>query len=1040
MIPLRVTLRGFLSYRDEQTLDFTEAPLWMLAGPNGSGKSAVFDAVTYALFGQHRGGGKDADELINKQSDGFAIEFEFALGEASYQIRRTLRRTASGKTTATQQIAWRNSPSEKWMPVSETNKKAAFNEWITENIGLGFHTFAASVLLVQGQAERLLSRTPAERFKVLADVVDLERYIRLHARVDDRRKALKSELEVLRNQLTGMPVVTAAAVSAANEQEKQAEACREETAQAIEALRASELAAHRWAELQRRASDLQASRRRSEQIIARSADIEKDAARLRELIAVIPRAEQIVKAKGGVETARRQLEELDRQANSANEKLTTLSGTVDHLSRRRETLLQDAEKDDESRTQLAGDLQALAILVTQLDAWERHQRELVEHEAKLKALPADLADRVSQAQCRVDELIGLERSLPALQRFASARSELKDRIGQQAELERQLKSIQWDGEKLNADLVSLEKAVADSAQQLSSAQDAAASSKTLLSQSQAALDALTTLGEEPNCRLCGQKLTPEHRADERNRRTADRDAAQRRSESADHALINARSANQAAVAAADQAKASRDAKRDEFRSAKHCIDQLGIDVQRLHQTLADCYGELTLDFATRISPQAPDDWRATTYPKHEDLTALREQVGQLPPHKQLLSDFQSQQRKADTIRGAFESAKQMAASFAVPSQDEPGMIRGRHTRCAAELAAVEERIKKRRVELVTLQTEQHRTDQELEKARQALAEIQNRIGEERTKSQLAEQSVHSALAVLPEAWREIVSNAGLADQSTWKDERDHLIEAGVEQKAGELEKVRAGLSLLAEQESNLAEEAEAVPESQRVVVGDVEQRIRDARAALSTADAKLREAQTERIRTETQHKQREDLARRVQSIDHQHSLHEQLAELLGRDRLQSHLVRRAERQIVEQANAVLDRLSGGELHLRLRGSVEEDSAFDMEVVNRAASTEPIGVAYLSGSQRFRVAVSLALGIGRFASGQHRPIESVIIDEGFGCLDRNGRQVMIQELQNLRGFLKRILLVSHQEEFADAFRDGYRFELVNNATQVTRFQR
>ena len=87
-----------------------------------------------------------------------------------------------------------------------------------------------------------------------------------------------------------------------------------------------------------------------------------------------------------------------------------------------------------------------------------------------------------------------------------------------------------------------------------------------------------------------------------------------------------------------------------------------------------------------------------------------------------------------------------------------------------------------------------------------------------------------------------------------------------------------------------------------------------------------------------------------------------------------------------------------------------------------------------------MAVALALGIGQYASKQHRPIESVIIDEGFGCLDRNGRQVMIQELQNLRGHLQCILLVSHQEEFAEAFSDGYHFELHEGATKVTRLAR
>jgi DNA repair exonuclease SbcCD ATPase subunit len=156
------------------------------------------------------------------------------------------------------------------------------------------------------------------------------------------------------------------------------------------------------------------------------------------------------------------------------------------------------------------------------------------------------------------------------------------------------------------------------------------------------------------------------------------------------------------------------------------------------------------------------------------------------------------------------------------------------------------------------------------------------------------------------------------------------------------------------------------------------------------------------------------------------------------------LVRQAERQIVDHANAVLDRLSGGQLYLRLCGGEDgeagSENALELEAYNRTTGGQPINVAFLSGSQRFRVAVGLALGIGQYASRQHRPIESVIIDEGFGCLDSQGRQVMIQELQNLRGQLHCILLVSHQEEFAEAFNDGYHFELNEGSTKVRRVQR
>ena len=63
-------------------------------------------------------------------------------------------------------------------------------------------------------------------------------------------------------------------------------------------------------------------------------------------------------------------------------------------------------------------------------------------------------------------------------------------------------------------------------------------------------------------------------------------------------------------------------------------------------------------------------------------------------------------------------------------------------------------------------------------------------------------------------------------------------------------------------------------------------------------------------------------------------------------------------------------------------------------------------------------------VGRFATAgtQARPLESVIIDEGFGSLDKDGLRCMADELNRLKDrlALKRIILVSHQEEFADRF--------------------
>src|SRR5438128_3996300 len=96
-------------------------------------------------------------------------------------------------------------------------------------------------------------------------------------------------------------------------------------------------------------------------------------------------------------------------------------------------------------------------------------------------------------------------------------------------------------------------------------------------------------------------------------------------------------------------------------------------------------------------------------------------------------------------------------------------------------------------------------------------------------------------------------------------------------------------------------------------------------------DAEGRKRELDRLR-----EQRADLGGRYKAADAEHNRYKTLAELLGRDRLQRHLVRRAERQIVDYANSVLDRLSGGQLFLRLVGTEDgsgADKALDLEAYN-----------------------------------------------------------------------------------------------------------
>ena len=135
------------------------------------------------------------------------------------------------------------------------------------------------------------------------------------------------------------------------------------------------------------------------------------------------------------------------------------------------------------------------------------------------------------------------------------------------------------------------------------------------------------------------------------------------------------------------------------------------------------------------------------------------------------------------------------------------------------------------------------------------------------------------------------------------------------------------------------------------------------------------------------------------------------------------------------------RLSYGDLRIE-PPDPEGERAFDLSI-RRVGCCEPISSANLSGGQRFRLAVSLALAICRFANGKSRALESIIIDEGFGSLDRDGRMAMIAELrdpQPLGQLFKRVLIVSHQEDLALAFPVGYSLSSEGGTTVVESFDR
>jgi DNA repair exonuclease SbcCD ATPase subunit len=297
------------------------------------------------------------------------------------------------------------------------------------------------------------------------------------------------------------------------------------------------------------------------------------------------------------------------------------------------------------------------------------------------------------------------------------------------------------------------------------------------------------------------------------------------------------------------------------------------------------------------------------------------------------------------------------------------------------------------------------------------------------------------LATLDPDWQ--ARSADLTDDDLGKlaAERADLETDGTADRFAALRADADGQAGWADRRSEAAAELAALPAG---TVAGAEAALAEFTAAAQAADTVRDTAVADLDRLTRQSAELSKLLAGLKAAEADHDRHRKLAAWLGKEGLLRDLVRGAERDIVRHARDTIRTLSGGDLEIELQAPSDGKDEALVLLVKQADKPLPTPVKFLSGSQKFRVAVALAVAIGKFAAGSlsARPLESVIIDEGFGGLDRDGLENMRRELDNLKDSqaLKRIILVSHQDEFAASFPVGYRLSAGENGTIATRFRR
>jgi len=165
VIPVKLQLRGFLSYKEPIELSFDDFDLACIAGDNGAGKSSLLDAITWALFGKAR---RNDDSVINNTCREAEVIFQFLYENALYRIQRL--KTRDRPLVLEFQI---RSEEDHWKVLSE-HGVAETQKIINETLHMDYETFINASFFLQGRADEFTQKNSSQRKEILAGILGMD--------------------------------------------------------------------------------------------------------------------------------------------------------------------------------------------------------------------------------------------------------------------------------------------------------------------------------------------------------------------------------------------------------------------------------------------------------------------------------------------------------------------------------------------------------------------------------------------------------------------------------------------------------------------------------------------------------------------------------------------------------------------------------------------------------------------------------------------------------------------------------------------------
>lgn len=209
MKPISLEMYGFMTYKNKTFIDFSklyDSKIFIISGDTGSGKTSIFDAISFALFGEIQREGFNIDDLrsdfLNGNNPPTYVDFIFEIDGKKYRIKRIPKQRAK-KTRVNVQVShsveFYQFEKDKEILISDGPQKT--DKKIIDLIGLNFDQLNRVMILAQGEFSKFLKSSSDDKAALLSKIFSSYIYKDIEEKLKEASKDSKKNLEFIANKL-----------------------------------------------------------------------------------------------------------------------------------------------------------------------------------------------------------------------------------------------------------------------------------------------------------------------------------------------------------------------------------------------------------------------------------------------------------------------------------------------------------------------------------------------------------------------------------------------------------------------------------------------------------------------------------------------------------------------------------------------------------------------------------------------------------------------------------------------------------------------